>query len=369
MFRQSPQEGFAFTQPRHLTGEAGTPEENLEIAEEFWRSQGFRRVGNTSWFAFAAKSTHPSHGLTAADDLRLERTQESALHKAAINFRVQVVKSILEKNPELASARNSEGYTPLQALEDTMEMVRYVYGGPVFSGFPQDCLSCLEMLRGDKFVELPAHLDVAFLSAVELKDDAVNKTLRAKFGCSCGQCIAGFLSPQVADALGELTVRCIKDQIGAEKCPLGPHCLPVPVLREPEVNKLMIRGFWEFCHLIGEVCNKDKKLPTVRNVMARFGAAKAKEPSDVVEKILHGYEYDMDHDLPMGPVMVAGMKEYLRNGGTINAAAAEVFSEAAKAAGIGFMVREDGPSWGWQGPVGMNDFDIDLVRKMCGYAG
>ncbi|KAM7188077.1 hypothetical protein V8F33_010840 [Rhypophila sp. PSN 637] len=379
--RKSSQEGFAFAQPGHVTGEAGTVEKNLEIAEEFWRSQGFRRVGNTSWFAFAAQSTHPSHGLMAANDLRLEKIQDSALHKAAINFRVQVVKSILEKNPELASARNSEGYTPLQALEDRMELLRHdflnsVYRDRVFSGFTQDCLSCLKMLRGDKFVELPVQLDLAFLSAVELKDDTVNKTLRAKFGCSCGQCIAGFLSPRMSYALGDWaserleiprdfmsTVEIIKDYSRAGKC------LPDSVLRELGVNKLMYRGFWKFCDLIGDVCYKDKKLPTIRNVMARFEAAKAKEPSDVVEKILHGYAYDMDHNLREGPVMVAGMTEYLKHGGTVKAAASVVFREAENAPGIRFELREDDPDCEWEPQRCTNDCHIDLVWEMCGYGG
>ncbi|KAM7214539.1 hypothetical protein V8F06_010100 [Rhypophila decipiens] len=233
------------------------------------------------------------------------------------------------------------------------------------------------MLRGDKFVELPAQLDVAFLLAVELKDDAVNKTLRAKFGCSCGQCIAGFLSSRMGYALGgwasaqlEIprdfmsTVEIIKDYSRAGKC------LPDSVLRELGVNKLMDRGFWKFCDLIWDVCYDVKQLPTIKNIIARFEAIKAQESSDEVEKLLeHGYQYAIDHDLRSGTIEVAGMEEYLKHGGTVKAAASVVFREAEDAPGIRFENREDDPDCEWESQRCTNDCDIDLVWEMCGYAG
>ncbi|KAF1960977.1 hypothetical protein CC80DRAFT_501221 [Byssothecium circinans] len=41
---------------------------HMDIAVQFWRSVGFRRIGSSSFFALAGSSDHPSHSLRAADD-------------------------------------------------------------------------------------------------------------------------------------------------------------------------------------------------------------------------------------------------------------------------------------------------------------
>lgn len=91
----------------------------------------------------------------------------------------------------LLSMRNNEGYTPLEALQTRMEnrRTRAPFGfsrmrfiADEFDGFDDDSITCLLTLQG-------------------LKAPTTEQRARAKFGCSCGNCIEGFLSPRMAKKL------------------------------------------------------------------------------------------------------------------------------------------------------------------------
>jgi GNAT superfamily N-acetyltransferase len=95
---------FAFAEPSALTEEIDRLHQStgdIEIDSQhkadldrqertrsfvFFRSIGFRRVGTSSWMAFANDPQHPSHQLSAADDANVEEvegTQEMEVERFA----------------------------------------------------------------------------------------------------------------------------------------------------------------------------------------------------------------------------------------------------------------------------------------------
>ena len=90
------------------------------------------------------------------------------------------------RNPNLLSRRNAEGNTPLEALETSMERMRTIHEymfvrrdvSDLFRGFNNGTISTLALLKG----LVPDQMSEAELSCL-------------KFGCTCGSCLGGFLSP------------------------------------------------------------------------------------------------------------------------------------------------------------------------------
>lgn len=80
----------------------------------------------------------------------------------------------------LETSCDLEGETPLQALRTILERKRTAWDD--FDGFAMRSVLCLQQLLGFQ--------------------DALPKQIsRLKFGCTCGQCIGGFISPRFASAL------------------------------------------------------------------------------------------------------------------------------------------------------------------------
>jgi GNAT superfamily N-acetyltransferase len=118
---------------------------------------------------------------------------DTILHVAACASKLAsldwIVKSL--KGAKLAGMRNHEGYTPLEALEAKLEserigtawgLQRTILKSDKFEGFDDNSVACLLKLRGVEII-------------------TAEKQERARFGCSCGQCVAGFLSPRMARKL------------------------------------------------------------------------------------------------------------------------------------------------------------------------
>ena len=90
----------------------------------------------------------------------------------------------------LRSARNHERETPLEALESQLELDRtwgqhqlaQIVMSDVFHGFTSSQVERIKLLSG-------------------LKDPSRSDSSRLTFGCTCGQCLGGFLSPRMAFAL------------------------------------------------------------------------------------------------------------------------------------------------------------------------
>jgi hypothetical protein len=125
------------------------------VYTDFLRTAGFRRIGHTPYLALAADPNHPSHLLLDLDD------------------------------PEPPYDEDDEA-TALEAFEAEIEdkRVRLVIFNEVghrsddFRGFPDSVVDKLIALR-------------------DIDQPTADLKLRLKYGCTCGQCIGGFLSPRM----------------------------------------------------------------------------------------------------------------------------------------------------------------------------
>ncbi|MCJ1366747.1 hypothetical protein MMC16_005877 [Acarospora aff. strigata] len=235
-------------------------DEKEAIAVSLFRSLGYRRVGSTVWFCFAADPEHASHRIAPADDFdppqhpsndldsddndifddiearsleklqqnrplhhaitaqadndcveylnqrriiapvtdaaweAVDRSGNTILHLAANNSKTKTLHWIMDSglDTKLINVRNYEGYTPLEALESTLDSTRIkkeLQGAHLiwpasddFRGFGEESVLCLLRLRGKR-------------------NPSMKEIARIKCGCTCGECIQGFLSPRMLHAL------------------------------------------------------------------------------------------------------------------------------------------------------------------------
>lgn len=232
--------GFLWREVSLLRGDPAALKEAEQAGERdalaFWHAMGFRRVGTTFWLAWTDSPDHPSRQLEADQDwthqddptadVSLSGEMEQAfqkladpgveaaecideltktlpasfangqwqtadqdgntlLHIAAIACKTDVVIFLISKVPRLTAMRNEKGHTPLDALRDSLERVRTQrsFGSVIwavsdaFKGFSTSDITCLAVLEHEHMM------------------------LQYKYGCTCGQCIGGFLSPRMKRAL------------------------------------------------------------------------------------------------------------------------------------------------------------------------
>ena len=90
----------------------------------------------------------------------------------------------------LLTTQNLEGNTALEALQSVLENSRskeqnfllVVVKSDEFDGFTANVVKCLSLLSG-------------------IANPSPDQMLRLKFGCTCGVCLAGFISPRLSHAL------------------------------------------------------------------------------------------------------------------------------------------------------------------------
>ncbi|KAI9847651.1 MAG: hypothetical protein M1830_007341, partial [Pleopsidium flavum] len=306
-------------------------DENEAIAIAFFRSLGYRRVGSTVWFCLAANPEHSSHKMATADDYdpprkspnefdsedegevgeasRLRKLQQNlpvhhaitvlpdlecvaflnerrgstpiadaawktvdqsgntVLHLAAILSRPKTLDWIMDSGlgVELTAVRNQEGYTPLEALQSLLEsnrVKRELLGAhliqPVsneFRGFSDESVLCLVKLRG-------------------MRNLTMEEIARVKTGCTCGECILGFLSPRMLFALlcqAEMTHDMLDQDIeDAEMwCAFSEYCtthILQHVRNNLRTNKSMRQGFSNLFDYIA-ACLRAKQVPNAPNVL------------------------------------------------------------------------------------------------------
>ncbi|KAK3379691.1 hypothetical protein B0T24DRAFT_695639 [Lasiosphaeria ovina] len=173
-------------------------EEILRARRRFWGSAGFRRVGNSNWMAFTHSSHHASR--------RIENNQ--LVH---INQDWKESKIAPPPHPVddvFREFRNRDFFVDPDK-EDLEEFIER-FSGQVerdFSGFDELAVTCIAALenKGETFnlgmltskaIEIAASATDGEIKKVPWIDIAVVRmTLRYKYGCSCGQCLGGFMSP------------------------------------------------------------------------------------------------------------------------------------------------------------------------------
>jgi hypothetical protein len=167
----------------------------------------------------------------------------------------------------LVGRKNNVGYTPLEDLESTLELMRTTDERGVrvsckdakFRGFPEEAIACLTLLREGKLR----------LSRIE--------KLRLKYGCTCGNCIRGFLSLRMKTALVHEAqmCHCILSEDGCTvKGPDGDHLMHSTIMAHlpPDMRGILITdkslrdGFDHvFRHIL--LAMSDDRPPSVEEVL------------------------------------------------------------------------------------------------------
>ncbi|KAI0530155.1 hypothetical protein GGR58DRAFT_518699 [Xylaria digitata] len=295
------------------------------------------------------------------------------LHVAAISRKADPIPYIMSKAPDLAGKRNADGYTPSEALQSSLEVQRTRrprgWGRAAmdvmsdsFEGFCQSDIACLAALTGTEIVDLTKLSDRDIWVVSKATDETASRVpevipirnaLRLKYGCTCGQCIGGFLSPRTRFAL-QYQAQFQYDNLdelhsggssGLDWVELNGHILShltEGVRENLKTNKSMRQGFINMCDHIAR-CLGRKRLPDATTV-------------------LDFYQNQVREWPP-----VTG--NYLERGGTVAAVAMMIFDmviDQDEWAGDGTImdVFEDDLN---QLPTCRNDHEFDFVSSMCGY--
>lgn len=300
--------------------------------------------------------------------LSTDDSGNTVLHLAAMSVKPGAVEYVLSRRPDLASTRNHDGNTPLETLQANMESMRTraIYGRRIapnsdrFNGFGQPALACVGILSGTEIFDLDK-LSPADRAAVSSttdpqassipEADLICHTLRLNYGCICGECIGGFLSPRMQYALlcqAEFQHDLMQDGLDLT----GPewhsnyggilNFLPTTVQENLKTNKSMRQGFINMCNHIS-TCLKRKKIPNEDNVLFTLRNETSEWP----------------------PVT----ENYLEGGGTVAGVATILFEEAMYANQWSGDVTHQGIFQDKieELPACRNDDEFGFVSGMCGY--
>ena len=297
-------------------------------ATAFWRSCGFRRIGASRWLAFSFDLQHQSRALAASSDFDPPRSREdeeldihgpdpstqakkpkmerlrdalplhhasltlpdeelraffvthaddkiswdrvtsseaTPLHLTACELKPLSTRWLLENVYHADSwkaARDIDGYTPFEALQEKLDesRTREGYGHlgisnvpDGFEGYPDAAVSCLSLLLGQ--------------DALRPSEECL------RYGCSCGECVGGFLSARMRSSLilqGELMHDLLKDGIddGSSWIEYNDDIivhLDPNVRRNLKTNKSLRRGFANMFRVAVE-CLKANRVPSAENL-------------------------------------------------------------------------------------------------------
>lgn len=396
-------------------------EDALKAALGFWHAMGFRRVGASPWLAWTASPGHPSRQLRIdqdwidpddqiadasisgdvekifqkltdpavqaadcideltkafAEDLEdgqwqtTDQDGNTLLHVSAVSSKLELVRFILSRVPNLMVVRNKRGHTASEALQNQLERQRNwrsvglmsLVMSDDFIGFSASSIACLAVLKNTDVFDLsglsPGDIEFVWSATDEqirrvpqLDIAGIRKMLRYKYGCTCGQCIGGFLSPRMKLAL--LCVAEVEhDNMYTFMDDTGPDWvtfnydnlehLPESVRENLNTNKSMRQGFSNmFSHFAK--CLEQGRMPTEGEVL----------------------DFYQTHVSEWPPVT----RNYLQRGGSVAAVANTIFEKA--------MERDEWAGDGYHREVFSeqidelvacrNDHEFGFVAGMCGY--
>lgn len=209
--------------------------------------------------------------------LTIDKEGDTLLHIASRTSKTELVNFLLSRVPHLKPVRNKKGYTALETLQNYLECwrtrrsVASCYDGfeasvtpDEFKGFDASDIECLAALERTAALNLsslsPRDIEAASSATAEQIRRAppqfdivgIQKTLRYKYGCTCGQCIGGFISPRM-----KLALLCVAemehDKLDTFMDETGPDWvddneellthLPGSVRKNFKTNKSMRQGF------------------------------------------------------------------------------------------------------------------------------
>jgi hypothetical protein len=278
-----------------------------------------------------------------------DKKGNTVLHLAASISNVACVEWILKQDfgARLLEMRNNQGETPFELLELKLEKLRtqrviIALTIPVsdrFEGHNDSAARCLLLLKslgsGESLVEIQGS----------------NALMKIVGGCTCGQCLKGFLSPRMSHALkcqaeighdmmdDDLHQLPGPDWVEDQHCHLG--YVPSKVLNNLKTNKSMRQGFVNLWLHIATCLDKGK-VPSTPNVLDVVSSASEWPPAT---------------------------RNFLQRGGTVESA----FLAICRAA-----IEQD--EWAGDGehqeifskdiaslPECRNDHEFGYVSGMCGY--
>ncbi|KAK7960339.1 hypothetical protein PG988_011553 [Apiospora saccharicola] len=327
-----------------------------------------------------AGHTHQIQNLlpTDANDerwLAVTENGNTVLHLAAVHHDPKAITYMLSRRPDLASMRNKDGDVPLEALQSQLEAMRATKRHGLmtlvvsdrFEGFEQRSIDCIGRFLGTPVFNLdqlsPDDVHKILSAAGSLghlasQKDSIDYALRLKYGCTCGCCLGGFLSPRTRHALiqqAQYQHDLLSDDIsdwysnestsGAEW--VHEHeflltFLPDPVRQNLKTNKSMRQGFTALCKHFAK-CLEKNWIPTEGNILWVWRFETSEWP----------------------PVT----RNYLARGGPVSAVATMIFERA--------MSQDEWPSiWNKDFrdifsddnlPECRNDLEFGFVSGMCGY--
>ncbi|KAF7955214.1 uncharacterized protein EAE97_000473 [Botrytis byssoidea] len=206
---------------------------------------------------------------------QVDNRNNTLLHITACQFKPQSVKWLMDNVNDkqfLTSARNIDGYTPLEALQHKLDIIRTrrehgmmtLVISDNFAGFTSDATSCQFVLLTGSTPTNPS--DTRLL-------------LQLKCGCTCGECVGGFLSPRMKLALlfqAETNYDSLNDSIHMSLGDDGVDWLWLqegliehvhPNLQQNfKTNRSLRQGFANMFNFIA-MCLKANKPPTRKNVL------------------------------------------------------------------------------------------------------
>jgi hypothetical protein len=209
------------------------PNYNEQISKGILRFLGFKRLGITDWFIAASDTEHKSHELSPEEDFdpslgndayredfcmlissvnadsvycrepaplikllidmspddprwhAVDRHGNNLMHVVALHFKPYTMEIMMRRKSALCAQKNIFGESPLEALQYKLERLRtqrkdeYTvhHVSDDFEGHHDGAVRCLEILQGSPRTEI--------------------SKLRLKYGCTCGGCQSGLLSPRM----------------------------------------------------------------------------------------------------------------------------------------------------------------------------
>ena len=359
------------------------------VAISWARSLGFRRIASSMWFGLLCEAGQPTPSssvekdydpavswfvlhhllpesiLSASTDKTFlkavqhqykgvedqdeqwyatDKERNTMLHRAALYFYPESVTWFMQQPFALSllELRNSSGNTPLEALLQKLEInrTRSLSGSTItvtsdkFEGHPIAAAKCVSLLKG---VELEADEDIE----------------QYRYGCTCGACDGGFLSPRMNYAL-YMKSSFQHDQLEEELAGMSG-------VEWVESNDISLSHLPSFCRKYLE------HYKAVRTGLVRLcghitNCLLARRPPEEggVE-----FVFETEDDEP------AYVEKFFKCGGKIrdvmyNIFEGAMFSDDVYGDGFVLEMEEDCEK---KEPKCRNDHEFVLVARMCGYEG
>ncbi|KAK0439244.1 ankyrin repeat family protein [Desarmillaria tabescens] len=299
-----------------------------DILVAFFRKNGFRRIGRTNFLGYSPNPNHPSHRILPGNDVESledkfpespsipsneliargldvineERWKKYPLHYAIVNKDMPdittVIQSFYDKDPasihvpddrgflpvfvaaraqnvhalnklielgvaeDLNNTNNAEGVTPLESVLDSMQSTR------------EFCEAMLGTWPGNS--EKDIKIVRILKTAMELPEDSDGQL---PFGCTCGQCSGGWLSPRMRFALQvqaafymdtlpmDLSSFTRGEALDASEEMIGCGTTAyLPPALQRNMFKSFYRGFTTIFEVIYKILKNDSQIPKLQDI-------------------------------------------------------------------------------------------------------